>query len=1183
MTSTVRSVDVRLNAKVAKYIRDITLAGDVTEKAFSRAHVSVGRVEKDFAQAERSSSSLGQSLKRTEGGLDSFTTRLGLVTKAAFALVPAFPAIGAAAVPALTGTANLLGITTVAAGASAIALNGVTDAAKALAKAELTGTAKDIAEAQRQLRDLNPEAAAFVFELNDMIPALKEVRDAGAAGLFPGAREALGELDDVLPRFEEFVNTYTSVVGDLLADGAADLTSGRWSDFVNFLEGEARPTLTTLGGVVGDLAHGMTELWEAMDPANDDLLGGLAKGADVFDKWASGLQDSEGFASFLDYVRETGPEVVETAMSLAQAVLSIAEAAAPLSGPVLDGIQALADVVSTVADSPLGGLLVGYAATSSVASLAKQGAAAAGASPLGTGILETISNVKDLAGAFKDTSKAEQESAEASAENAEEKATLADQVSDAAEQAGELTGANEQVADSDRKASAEASKSAKAQESRTAALKRSAVALGKQAALMGGVMVASSGLADKFGMANTASLALTGAMIGGGAGAAIGGLVGAFMDARNVSKGFEDQLESLQTVMGSSTTTWQQRADEITASTDKWQKQIKDDTDITGFGDFFDDVFSSNTQSLLGALTGAKDKVDDLRIGSVEAKIALSDMLRNVDMIDQGFVMNRGAANPMAGFVDRFGGGNTGTALESFKKNATEVEDIINSITPALDAMGLSVADLGDSNFDVPGLLEMVDYLGSAEGRADAVGNAIAELDDDLKSTTATAEAFGQALSAALDPNINLSAMRDQWITALRTLKDELSDNSKTLKGNSDAAIQNREAIRNRVIQFKDMLQAEAEAGASSQQLARRLRNQRQALIETGKAAGLSEQEIRAYIRQLGLTPRLIKTQVQLAGIAAAEAILARLTRPQTVSIGVAIGGITGAVVGAAIDRQADGGTVMGPRYPYGDKVLTYLAPGEEVISNRFGQADRFRADRAAGRIPGYANGGTVQGLASGGTVRLRTSSDRDEEAVSRGLRSLRRELALATKAVAKERKQRDDLVDRRGSLREGVRGGLDAGIWRPGNDWASGDPNSFLRANIANIDQFDKLTGRIKKKAGPSLKGGALDAILAEGDLATLQAYAGMSGADLREYVRLYQRQQTRLNQVSGEAAGATWDLLIRQSNRELAEANRELKQIKTAVKHNGRRNSAEHDKDRRASRAGASRASSRKSRGYL
>ncbi len=69
------------------------------------------------------------------------------------------------------------------------------------------------------------------------------------------------------------------------------------------------------------------------------------------------------------------------------------------------------------------------------------------------------------------------------------------------------------------------------------------------------------------------------------------------------------------------------------------------------------------------------------------------------------------------------------------------------------------------------------------------------------------------------------------------------------------------------------------------------------------------------------------------------------------------------------VSAKADGGEVLGQRQPYGDKVLTMLAPGEEVITNRNGEADRFRRDRAAGVIPAYANGGTVQRLASGGPV----------------------------------------------------------------------------------------------------------------------------------------------------------------------------------------------------------------------
>lgn len=79
------------------------------------------------------------------------------------------------------------------------------------------------------------------------------------------------------------------------------------------------------------------------------------------------------------------------------------------------------------------------------------------------------------------------------------------------------------------------------------------------------------------------------------------------------------------------------------------------------------------------------------------------------------------------------------------------------------------------------------------------------------------------------------------------------------------------------------------------------------------------------------------------------------------------IGGVTSSAGGhSAAEPHADGGMIRGQRRPYGDKVLAMLAPGEEVISNRFGQADRFRADRAAGRIPGYAGGGLVARPAPG-------------------------------------------------------------------------------------------------------------------------------------------------------------------------------------------------------------------------
>lgn len=113
-------------------------------------------------------------------------------------------------------------------------------------------------------------------------------------------------------------------------------------------------------------------------------------------------------------------------------------------------------------------------------------------------------------------------------------------------------------------------------------------------------------------------------------------------------------------------------------------------------------------------------------------------------------------------------------------------------------------------------------------------------------------------------------------------------------------------------------------------------------------------------LRLDGMAPRP-KVSVDTSGVSSAVAgVVAALNAipDETVRINVVRGATAGAALGAV--PRADGGTVPGVRQPYGDKTLILAAPGEEIITNKRGEADRFRADRAAGRIPAYANGGTV-------------------------------------------------------------------------------------------------------------------------------------------------------------------------------------------------------------------------------
>lgn len=71
-----------------------------------------------------------------------------------------------------------------------------------------------------------------------------------------------------------------------------------------------------------------------------------------------------------------------------------------------------------------------------------------------------------------------------------------------------------------------------------------------------------------------------------------------------------------------------------------------------------------------------------------------------------------------------------------------------------------------------------------------------------------------------------------------------------------------------------------------------------------------------------------------------------------------------------AMGASADGGSVPKTGLPYADRHPYLLADGEEVISNRRGQADKWRPLLKAINAGRLADGGTVGRLAGGGTAR---------------------------------------------------------------------------------------------------------------------------------------------------------------------------------------------------------------------
>ena len=320
---------------------------------------------------------ISHSAVRADRDINKLTGRLRLFADVAAVLGPTLVPIGAVAIPMLTGLAAQFGAAAVAGGTAIIAFQGVGDTLKAVNEAALEPSAANLEKAREALSRLSPEARAFVAQLQEMRPAFTALRDAAASGIFPGLTAALDEAEGSFDRIERVLHSVGEAAGDLAEDFAEGLAGPRGQEFLAFIEAEVPSALTELGHTVGNFTAGLAEMWMAFTPLNRDFSGWLLEASEGFDQWAQGLAQTEGFREFVDYIRTNGPQVADALGAIGGALLDIVVAAAPLGGPVLAGLEAIANVISMIAESDLGTPIMAGVAAMSLYSRATSVAAAA--------------------------------------------------------------------------------------------------------------------------------------------------------------------------------------------------------------------------------------------------------------------------------------------------------------------------------------------------------------------------------------------------------------------------------------------------------------------------------------------------------------------------------------------------------------------------------------------------------------------------------------------------------------------------------------------------------------------------------------------------------------------------------------------------------------------------------------
>lgn len=1246
----VRSATVRLNAEVAKYMADMRAAGKVTDDAFAKIHSRMGLVDRDarstqksvdqlgksmgdlgpkmhglarssttldkrllsasasmdklatsadrthigVTRVERDTTLLGASMGRTGNLIDRTSGRLRLFAEAALTLGPGLIPLGATGAVGIGGLAALFGTATVGALGLVAASQGVGNALKAVSKARLEPTVANLQAARDAMSRIGPEARDWVREVQHVIPLLKQLRDTGAAGFFPGLTESIDDFERLEPILTGFMRGVGQAGGKEIAEIADSLDSRRWRPFLRFLSAEVPDALHATSTLVGDLAHGAASMWRAFDPGNDQFLDWVLDVGDGFDHWASSKNGRQDIQAFLTYARENGPAVADFFESVVDAMAQLVQAAAPLGGPVLKTLTAVANVVGDLAGSDF--------ATPALAAFAAYSA-------LNRVLLITAAAQRRLTGS----------TAAAGAAGRGGLAAQGGVVGFYNKQAAgvrSFTNALLYVPTAQERALKGTEKVIAAERERQATIRRGLGTMGKAAALSAGLAVASTGLGDSIGLSNTAMGAAFGSIIPG-YGTAIGAAAGLALDLAAAN---DDVFESLKQLDGLNFS----NAGGLTGLRGALQGARDDlDTfqnDLVSVSDFSsrNNPFDSDFWDVKAQLSGTKNTIEGI-FGKSDVEEAQEQFDAAAIAINQTEQAARGLAEAMG--VDIFG---------SQTAQLQQLDRVIAKAQPGMERLGLTTEDLFTA-YRNQGFNRALESTGlfSAGGNVDAFDDmtaAILKANKALSRSqrhTAILREQEQAARNAAASFLNYADAIDKGKFTLDSYLDNL-DKQVTAQENFESNIEN---LRSRGLS-KGAQQQLINQGAAGAKAAEALANGSAAAIERfnrivrkgqetvrhfgedtvsemreaktafeslppkvqtkieAKGIPQTEAEVDHLVDKYELSEKQRKALITLKDLASEkiQAVLNALARADGASATttittelrtVRVGNDTAGGPPELRGGIADGGTVPGPRQPYGDKVLAALAPGEEVITNRHGQADRFRADRAAGRIPRYADGGTVGGrdviLTRGGNSRADEEVRRETEHRKR----LNAQLKESEKAVERERRERDAVVDKMKQISSGITSSLTSqlGSNSGGDPWSSA-AGGTLSGNLAIIQGDTREARRMRRLVeileGKGFDGPALADLLSRGDINEITSYARGSRRDLRAFEQAFAERAQLVRRVSREGADAALGKRLDTANDELRQANQRLHHLEQLAHQGNQDRKEEHDKDRENERRG-------------
>ncbi len=206
-------------------------------------------------------------------------------------------------------------------------------AAQAAAAAQAKSTQKTAA--------LSPAEAAAAKELKAFQDAYEKFQKALAPSVLPVITNGLKAIQALFKPMTPLIKGASGALVGLEKSASKALGGPFWTDFFAQLSKEAPGAITDLVKSLGHVIAGIAGIIKAFLPFSGTVTGGIESATKAFADWGKSLKDSEGFKSFMTYVQETAPKVIQIVKDIWTVLTNLLSG---LSGP---GAGAL-DVVKSI-------------------------------------------------------------------------------------------------------------------------------------------------------------------------------------------------------------------------------------------------------------------------------------------------------------------------------------------------------------------------------------------------------------------------------------------------------------------------------------------------------------------------------------------------------------------------------------------------------------------------------------------------------------------------------------------------------------------------------------------------------------------------------------------------------------------------------------------------------------------